>query len=133
MPTYKLNLPAAEIEAEVLRLEAQDYVLIKSKDFLKLFSPPALKRKCARRTPAPKATSEIQPEDPPPASAFTDLVLMTMSELGPASAPEILAALQDAEVPCDQKKVSGALTYLKKTHRAFYNPDKNQWRKTEER
>lgn len=134
MPTYQLNLPMATIEADLVRIQSEDYVLIRSQDLLKLFAP---MQRTARRQPTPAATNShqrqiIAPPDEKPHEAFTDLVLIAMKNLGPASGPEILQDLIESEVACTQQKVSGALTYLKKKGRVSYNADKNQWTREED-
>lgn len=99
MPIYKLILPAPEIAATLRRIGSEDYVLIKSQDFLRMFTP----------------------------DGFNDLVLATLRNLGTASSHEILGELAHSEVACDRQKVAGALRTLQDTGRVTYDPRKNVW------
>lgn len=122
-----LNLPA--IEADIVRIANEDYALIKSKELMKLFGP---MQRTARQNPPPAATNgQKQPQsaaaEEKPQEAFTELVLMALKDVQPASGSEVFGELSDSGVACDQKKVSSTLTYLKKTGRVSFDPASGKW------
>lgn len=129
MPQVQLYLNLPAIEADLVRIANEDYALIKSKELMKLFGP---MQRTARQQPPPAATNG---HEPPPAAApeekpqetFTELVLMALKDVQPARGSEVLRELADSGVPCDQKKVSGALTYLKKRGRVSLDPASGKW------
>lgn len=129
MPQRQLYLNMPAIEADIVRIENEDYALIKSKELMKIFGP---MQRTARRQPPPAATNGHEqptaatPEEKPQ-ETFTELVLLAMKDIGPATGREVFEELAACEVPCDQKKVSGALTYLKKRGRVSLDPASGKW------
>lgn len=134
MPKLQLYLNMPAIEADIVRIANEDYALIKSKELMKLFGP---MQRTARQQPPPAATNGHEPPaaaapEEKPQQTFTDMVLLAMKDIGPATGREVFEELAACEVPCDQKKVSGALTYLKKQGRVSLDPATGKWAREED-